>query len=120
LVFYVLLRLSIPGEQIAPVLYAIYAFQIVIAPSIIWGVFFRKRLCPSAVVSSVVVGIVVAYITAAHPVGTAVQGWLGADSVSWQVMPPLITAIVATTAFAGASWIAGFFSKRPKRRPKAS
>lgn len=108
MLFYVVLRFGVPGEQIASVLYAIYAFQIVILPSIILSIFTSWKLQPSAVIGSVIVGISMAYLTAAHPVGLVFASWLGADEVSWQVMPPLITAIVASIVFAlatGFAWL---------------
>ena len=102
-----LMTISGNGGAIASVLYAIYAFQISIAPSAIVALFMKSiRVSPPAVVFSVAAGLIVAYLSAIDS-----QGWmhfasLGLDSASWAVIPPLASAFASTVTYAVVSIIA--------------
>ncbi len=120
LLFYTFLRLLVPNQQIGSVLYAIYAFQIVIMPSVIIVLFRERwRLYPSAVIGSVLVGIFTAYLTAAHPWGLTVASWIGADEVSRQVLPPLLTALTASGALGVISVFWNVIGNARRRKSKS-
>jgi hypothetical protein len=95
LLLYSLLRSTLPPEKIASALYAIYAFQIAILPALLSSFFSQKALRASAVVASVVAGIVAAYLSAAHWIGSAFADLVSLDEADWQVMPPFVAATAA-------------------------
>jgi hypothetical protein len=109
---YLLLRLVLAASgstAIATILYAIYAFQVVILPSAIVAIFFRSwKVDPLAVICSVGAGIIVAYWAA-----TDVDGWklltcIGMNETSWIVFPPLASAFVSVvvySAIASCTWV---------------
>jgi Na+/proline symporter len=100
-VLYILLRLMVPGDAIAGVLYAIYAFQITIMPSALVAIFAKKKLVnPLASIASVVCGIITAYYTATNPGAWNGFAVIGMTADSWQVIPPLASAAAATLIYA--------------------
>jgi hypothetical protein len=116
-IFYLLLRLVVPGDQIANVLYAIYAFQIAILPNAFVALFFtRLRIDPVASILSVIAGIYIAGVTAINPSYWTILRFVGMDSVSWGVFPPLASALVASaTYFVVASIMAPYWAVRSNR-----
>ena len=106
----VLMTMSGNGDAIASVLYAIYAFQISIAPSAMIALFMPKiRVSAPATVASVSVGIVVSYWSAINGQGWSYLEFIGADSSSWAVIPPLASAIASTVVYV----IVGVFISPP-------
>jgi Na+/proline symporter len=115
-VLYLLLRLIVPGEKIAGVLYAIYAFQITILPSALVAIFMERFLVnPLAAIFSVIVGTIVAGVTATHPDAWQIfAGPIGMDQVSWGVIPPLASALAACLTYLVVSVIASPFMRTGK------
>jgi hypothetical protein len=77
-------------DNVAAILYGIYAFQIAILPSALAALLLHKwRVAPMASILSVCVGVVVAYLGATTATPWQFATYVGVDSVSWQVLPPL-------------------------------
>jgi hypothetical protein len=116
-ILYLILKLSM-GQAIAAILYAIYAFQIAILPSVITALFFSKwPLWSSAVVLSVVAGVATALFVALNPQSWQYLGWLGVTATDWETMPPLISAFIALATFTFVS-VAARLSTAPKPADK--
>jgi Na+/proline symporter len=97
---YFSLRILIPDEEIAAVLYGIYAFQIVSLPGVAVALFVpRMPVLPSAVIASVISGMLVALGTAIFPNGWTYLTIAGLDAASWTVIPPFASALVSTVVY---------------------
>ena len=99
-IIYLILR-AMADKNIPTVLYAIYAFQIVILPSALAAVLLPTiRIPASAPILSVAIGILTAFIATFPLPWFDPFAWAGlTDSSTIQVMPPTITALVAIIAF---------------------
>jgi hypothetical protein len=99
------------GDNISAVLYAIYAFQIAIAPSVIAALLVQKiPIRPASVMASTIAGMCVAWWTATHTVPTANIIQISAES--WSVIPPLAGVVVASLVFIVCSMMAVLAEKR--------
>ena len=97
---YIALKTMVDGTQIAYVLYAIYAFQIVILPSaFLASTGWSKSLTPYAVFVSIIVGAAVACWTATSTSGWRVFEGLGVNADSWAVMPPFLSGFASIIAY---------------------
>jgi hypothetical protein len=97
------LKAIMPDDKVSAALYAIYAFQLTILPLVTW-VFFasgtrwvwkRTQVRPSAAAASIILGFIVAWITATQP------EWLAPyiEEDSNYVIPPLAVIIVCCAVF---------------------
>ena len=87
-------------DNIAAVLYGIYAFQIAILPSALIALLKPSwQVEPAAAIASVGMGIAIAY-AAATTTPWPVLAQLGVDATSWGVMPPLLAGIASATGYA--------------------
>ena len=93
LLLYVLLKVRV-GNQISTVLYAVYAFQITIAPSVFVALFSKAPVNAFASIVSVIVG----WITAVFATLSDAPSWVSADS--WGVMPPLLVVLATSVTYA--------------------
>ncbi len=109
---YQLLKLSLdsnapPGvDRISQALYAIYAFQLAIAPTVFYVLFSKhvksgRLLNPAPVIFSTLVGLSLAWMTA-----TADAPWIGVSDASWYVIPPLWVVSMSAITFALVQWFA--------------
>jgi hypothetical protein len=119
---YLLLRAMMAAAgnagAIGTVLYAIYAFQIAIAPSAIVALFWKGvRVSPAATILSVSAGLWVAYSTALNPNGWMQFEQFGMDAASWNVIPPLASALAASLTYVVVSALSWPFVRRSPRRP---
>jgi hypothetical protein len=91
---------SKPGEDlISAALYAIYAFQLSIAPTVFYVLFSRQlhdgvKLSPTPVILSCATGLAFAWLTA-----TSTVPWFGLPDASWYVIPPLAVAVSSMLVF---------------------
>lgn len=89
-----------PGEDpISQALYAIYAFQLAITPTVLYVLLVRpaeseKQLNPLPVLLSCLTGLIVAWFSA-----TAAQPIFGIPDASWYVVPPLFVISTSIMVF---------------------
>lgn len=116
-ILYLLLKLS-AGQTIAAILYAIYAFQIAILPSVLAALFLKNwPLLPSAVMLSVVSGVASALFVALNPESWRYLAGLGVTGTDWETMPPLISTTISLVTFVLATYAAKF---RPPPKPAST
>lgn len=88
-------------DNIAAVLYGIYAFQIAILPAALVALLKPSwTVEPSAVIVSVGMGIVIAYAAATTTTPWPALAQLGVDVTSWGVMPPLLAGVASAAGYA--------------------
>jgi len=97
------LKAIMPDDKVSAALYAIYAFQLTILPIVFWvfivsgsrWVRYRTRIQPAAIAVSILLGFLVAWVTATQP------DWLAPyiEEDSNYVIPPLAVIIVCGVAF---------------------
>jgi hypothetical protein len=97
------LKAVMPDDKVSAALYAIYAFQLTILPLVFWVFLIsgsrwvrrRTKIKPFALAASIVLGFVVAWMTATQP------DWLGPyiEEDSNYVIPPLAVILVSGIMF---------------------
>ncbi len=104
-ILYMVLKTNVRSDQISSILYAIYAFQIVIFPSVLAALFGRKSVQPVAAAFSMFAGMIVAYVAAMHPNGWRVLEGFGGSAESWGVMPPFLSSMASLVVYSFSSII---------------
>jgi hypothetical protein len=106
---YTLLRATTNGE-ISTLLYAIWAFQLAITPSVITALLRHKPLSAWAVVLSTLFGLATAALTATHPV-QQIFGF-AIDGDAWGITPPFWVVLVSSIIFVGVTRLSSRSSVR--------
>lgn len=97
---YVGLKSAAESTQIAYILYAIYAFQIVILPSALLSITgWLKPITPFAVIGSIVVGMFIAGWTALSLNAWQFLANFSMTVDSWAVIPPFFSALASIIAY---------------------
>jgi hypothetical protein len=85
-------------DIISQAIYAVYAFQLSITPTVWFVIFLQKntthKLNPLPVLTSTTTGLVLAWYTA-----TAAHPWFGISPDSWYVIPPLFVLFGGSVVF---------------------
>jgi hypothetical protein len=108
---YTLLRTTSRGD-ISTILYAIWAFQLAIAPSVLGALFGRTLINPWIVVFSTLAGLATSWYVATHPSATLFGIMISEDA--WAMLPPLAVIIVSCVTFlAGRMLMSGPLREQP-------
>jgi hypothetical protein len=84
-------------DDISTLLYAIWAFQLAITPTVIVALLTKERLYPWRVVFSTLSGLVTSWYLATHPRSTLFGFSIVTDT--WAMLPPIAVVIVSTMVF---------------------
>jgi Na+/proline symporter len=84
-------------DDISTLLYAIWAFQLAITPSIVTALLRKERLSASAVIFSTISGLATAWYVATHPLQSLFG--ISIDSDAWAIMPPLAVVSLSSLVF---------------------
>ena len=96
------------GEQIGQVLYAIYAFQLSITPTVLIALFSRSiTLRAWAVLVSTAIGLITALLTS-----TESKPLFDISKDSWDVIPPLAVLFTASISYLLVHWVTGLGGRK--------
>jgi hypothetical protein len=101
---YTVLRTVVQDDKISTLLYAIWAFQLAITPTVLAALLTRFTLFPLVVVVSTLTGLFTAWYVATHPSSTLFG--IPINEEAWSMLPPLAVVLASSIVFVIGSWFA--------------